>query len=148
MNTAQKTILKIIFNKDFNIINDLLELQALDFIGEPLIDTILEEAREKINIYNIYYHHNYNFLEELLLALINDKHLDLIELINYDLINLFLYDLNIFYNAYKTFDYVDDLISYVGKNNIEDLKKDDLLFILDDIIILVNDTAPNKIYHC
>lgn len=148
MNTAQKTILKIIFNKDFNIINGLLELQALDFIGEPLIDTILEEAREKRNIYNIYYHHNYNFLEELLLALINDKHLDLIELINYDLINLFLYDLNIFYNAYKTFDYVDDLISYVGKNNIEDLKKDDLLFILDDIIILVNDTAPNKIYHC
>lgn len=148
MNTPQKTILKTIFNKDFNIINDLLELQALDFIEEPLIDTIIEEAREKINIYNIYYHHNYNFLEELLLALINDKHLDLIELINYDLINLFLYDLNIFYNAYKTFDYVDDLISYVGKNNIEDLKKDKLLFILDDIIILVNDTAPNKIYPC
>lgn len=148
MNTAQKTILKTIFNKDFNIINDLLELQAIDFIGEPLIDTIIEEAREKINIYNIYYHHNYNFLKELLLALINDKHLDLIELINYDLINLFLYDLNIFYNAYKTFDDVDDLISYVGKNNIEDLKKDGLLFILDDIIILVNDTTPNKIYHC
>lgn len=142
MNTAQKTILKTIFNKDFNITNGLLELQALDFVEEPLIDTIIEEAREKINIYNIYYHHNYNFLEELLLALIKDKHLDLIELINYDLINL--YDLNIFYNAYKTFDNVDDLISYVGKN----LKKDDLLFILDDIIILVNDTAPNKIYHC
>lgn len=148
MNTTQKTILKTIFNKDFNITNGLLELQALDFTEEPLIDIIIEEAREKNNIYNIYYHHTYNFLEELLLILIDDDPLDLIELINYDLIKLFQYDLNIFYNAYKTFDDVDYLISYIGKNNIEDLKKDDLLFIMDDIIILVDDTAPNKIYHC
>ena len=28
MNTPQKTILKTVFNKDFNIINGLLELQS------------------------------------------------------------------------------------------------------------------------
>ena len=148
MNNPQKTILKTIFNKDFNRINGLLELQSLPFTDEPLLDIIIEEAKEKNNRYNIYYHHNYNFLETLLLTLIDDNHLDLIKLINYDLIKLFQYNLNIFYNVYKTFDNVDDLISYVGKNNIKDLKKDNLLFILDDIAILVDDTAPDRIYLC
>lgn len=145
--TAKNNILKTIFNKDFNIVNGLMELQSINSTEEPLI-TIIEEAREKTNIYNIWYHHSNNFLEELLLSIIYDDNHDLIELINYEIITLLKLDLNILYNAYKTFNNVDDLISYVGKNNIEDLKKDDLLFILDDIIILVDDTRPNKIYHC
>lgn len=41
--------------------------------------------------------------------------------------------------AYKSFEY------YLRK---KELQQDNLLFILDDIIILVDDTAPNKIYHC
>lgn len=80
--TAKNEILKTIFNKDFNIVNGLLELQTLDYTGEPVLDTIIEESREKMNIYNIFYHHNNNFLEELLLAIIYDNNQDLIELIN------------------------------------------------------------------
>lgn len=82
MNTAQKNILRAIFNKDFNIINGLLELQAIPFTGYDSIDTILLEAREKNNLYNIYYHHNNLFLEELLLDLININDSQLIELFN------------------------------------------------------------------
>lgn len=148
--TTKKEILKTIFNKDFNIVNGLLELQMLDLPGEPALDIIIEESREKNNIYNIFYHHNYNFLEELLLAILNDNHSDLIELINYEIITLLQYDLNILYNAYKTFDDIESLYVYFNndKKIIKELQIDNLLFILDDIIILVNDTTPNKIYHC
>lgn len=148
--TPKNEILQKIFNKDFNIINGLLELQALNFTEEPLLDTIIEESREKNNIYNIYYHHNDIFLEELLLAIIKDNHLDLIELINYDIITLLQYDLNILYNAYKTFDNVEALYAFFDddKTILKELQQDNLLFILDDIIILVDDTTPNKIYHC
>ena len=147
---AKNEILKTIFNKDFNIVNGLLELQMLDCTEEPVLDTIIQESREKRNIYNIFYHHNNNFLEELLLSIIYDNNQDLIELINYDIITLLQYDLNILYNSYKTFDDIESL--YVFFNNdtkiIKELQIDNLLFILDDIIILVDDTAPNKIYHC
>ena len=34
------------------------------------------------------------------------------------------------------------------KTIIKELQQDNLLFILDGIIILVDDTTPNKIYHC
>ena len=34
------------------------------------------------------------------------------------------------------------------KTIIKELQQDNLLFILDSIIILVDDTTPNKIYHC
>lgn len=148
--TAKNEILQKIFNKDFNIINGLLELQMLDYTEEPILDTIIEESREKNNTYNIFYHHNDIFLEELLLAIIHNKHLDLIELINYDIITLLSYDINILYNSHKTFDDIDSLYVYFSNNKkiIKELQIDDLLFILDDIIILVDDTAPNKIYHC
>ena len=49
--------MQTIFNKDFNITNGLLELQLLEYTEEPILDTIIEESREKINIYNIFYHH-------------------------------------------------------------------------------------------
>lgn len=148
--TAKKEILKTIFNKDFNIVNGLLELQMLDYTEEPVLDIIIEESREKNSIYNIFYHHNYNFLEELLLTILNDDHSDLIELINYEIITLLQYDLNILYNAYKTFDDIESLNNYFNNDNqiIKELQLDNLLFILNDIIILVDDTAPNKIYHC
>lgn len=148
--TTKKEILKTIFNKDFNIVNGLLELQMLDYTEEPVLDTIIEESREKNSIYNIFYHHNYNFLEELLLTILNNNHSDLIELINYEIITLLQYDLNILYNAYKTFNDIESLYVYFNndKKIIKELQIDNLLFILDDIIILVDDTTPNKIYHC
>lgn len=147
--TAKNQILKTIFNKDFNIVNGLLELQMMEYTEEPLIDTIIEESREKNNIYNIYYHHNDSFLEELLLAIIEDDNTDLIELLNYDLITLLSYDINILYNTYKTFDNINLLNKYFNDEKIiKELQIDNLLFILDDIIILVDDTKPNKIYHC
>lgn len=148
--TAKNEILKIIFNKDFNITNGLLELQMLEYTGEPILDTIIEESREKNNLYNIFYHHNNNFLEELLLAIINDNHSDFINIINYEIITLLQYDLNVLYNSYKTFDDIESLNIYFNNdiNIIQDLQQDNLLFILDDIIILVDDTAPNKIYSC
>lgn len=147
---AKNEILKTIFNKDFNITNGLLELQLLEYTEEPILDTIIEESREKINIYNIFYHHNNNFLEELLLSIIYDNNQDLIELINHDIITLLQYDLNILYNAYKIFDNIESLYAFfdADKTIIKELQQDNLLFILDDIIILVDDTAPNKIYHC
>lgn len=147
---AKNEILKTIFNKDFNITNGLLELQLLEYTEEPILDTIIEESREKINIYNIFYHHNNNFLEELLLSIIYDNNHDLIELINHDIITLLQYDLNILYNAYKIFDNIESLYAFFDddKTIIKELQQDNLLFILDDIIILVDDTAPNKIYHC
>lgn len=143
-------ILKKIFNKDFNITNNLFELQAIPDTGSDSIDTILEEAREKNNLYNAYYYHNAPFLEELLLDLININDSYLIELFNYEIITLLQYDLNILYNAYKTFDNIESLYAFFDddKTIIKELQQDNLLFILDDIIILVDDTAPNKIYHC
>lgn len=148
--TAKNEILKTIFNKDFNITNGLLELQMMEYTGEPILDTIIEESREKNNLYNIFYHHNDNFLEELLLAIINDNHSDLINLINDEIITLLQYNLNVLYNSYKTFDDIESLNIYFDNdiNIIQDLQQDNLLFIIDDIIILVDDTAPNKIYHC
>lgn len=148
--TAKNKILKTIFNKDFNITNGLFELQMLEYTEEPILDLIIEESREKKSLYNIFYHHNNNFLEELLLAIINDDHSDLINLINYEIITLLQYDLNVLYNSYKTFDDIESLNIYFDNdiNIIQDLQQDNLLFILDDIIILVDDTAPNKIYHC
>lgn len=143
-------ILKTIFNKDFNITNGLLELQMLEYTEEPILDIIIEEAREKRNIYNIFYHHNNNFLEELLLSIIQYNNQDLIELFNYDIITLLQYDLNILYNSYKTFDNIESLYAFFDddKTIIKELQQDNLLFILDDTIILVDDTTPNKIYHC
>lgn len=122
----------------------------LEYTEEPILDLIIEESREKKSLYNIFYHHNNNFLEELLLAIINDDHSDLINLINYEIITLLQYDLNILYNSYKTFDDIESLNIYFDNdiNIIQDLQQDNLLFILDDIIILVDDTASNKIYHC
>lgn len=148
--TAKNKILKTIFNKDFNITNGLFELQMLEYTEEPILDLIIEESREKKSLYNIFYHHDNNFLEELLLAIINDNHSDLINLINYEIITLLQYDLNVLYNSYKTFDDIESLNIYFDNdiNIIQDLQQDNLLFILDDIIILVDDTAPNKIYHC
>lgn len=148
--TAKNKILKTIFNKDFNITNGLFELQMLKYTEEPILDLIIEESREKKSLYNIFYHHDNNFLEELLLAIINDNHSDLINLINYEIITLLQYDLNVLYNSYKTFDDIESLNIYFDNdiNIIQDLQQDNLLFILDDIIILVDDTAPNIIYHC
>lgn len=148
--TAKNEILKTIFNTDFNITNGLLELQMLEYTEEPILDIIIEESREKRNIYNIFYHHNNNFLEELLLSIIQDNNQDLIELINYDVITLLQYDLNILYNSYKTFDNIESLYAFFDddKTIIKELQQDNLLFILDDLIILVDDTASNKIYHC
>lgn len=148
--TAKNEIIKTIFNKDFNIINNLFELQAVPMTGSDSIDIILEEAREKNNLYNSYYHHNDLFLEELLLDLININDSYLIELFNYEIIRLLQYDLNILYNAYKTFDNIESLYAFFDddKTIIKELQQDNLLFILDDIIILVDDVAPNKIYHC
>lgn len=148
--TAKNEILKTIFNKDFNITNGLFELQMLEYTEEPILDLIIEESREKKSLYNIFYHHNNNFLEELLLAIINDDHSDLINLINYEIITLLQYDLNVLYNSYKTFDDIESLNIYFDNdiNIIQDLQQDNLLFILDDIIILVDDTAPNTICHC
>lgn len=146
---TKNTILKTIFNKDFTITTGLLELQAIPFTGSDSIDTILLEAREKNNLYNIYYHHNNLFLEELLIDLININNSQLIELFNYDIITLLQYDLNILYNSYKTFNNINLLYTFFNdKTIIKELQQDDLLFILDDIIILVDDTMPNKIYHC
>lgn len=147
--TAKNTILKTIFNKDFTITTGLFELQAIPFTGFDSIDTILLEAREKNNLYNIYYHHNNLFLEELLLDLININDSQLIELFNYDIITLLQYDLNILYNSYKTFDNIESLYAFFDddKTIIKELQQDDLLFIMNDIIILVDDTMPNKIYH-
>nr|DAZ36166.1 MAG TPA: hypothetical protein [Caudoviricetes sp.] len=148
--TAKNEIIKTIFNKDFNIINNLFELQAVPMTDSDSIDIILEEAREKNNLYNAYYHHNDLFLEELLLDLININDSYLIELFNYEIIRLLQYNLNILYNAYKTFDNIESLYAFFDddKTIIKELQQDNLLFILDDIIILVDDTAPNKIYHC
>lgn len=148
--TAKNNILKTIFNKDFNITNNLFELQAAPLTGSDSIDTVLLEAREKNNLYNPYYHHNNLFLEELLFDLININDSQLIELFNYDIITLLQYDLNILYNAYKTFDNIESLYAFFDddKSIIKELQQDNLIFILDDIIILVDDTAPNKIYHC
>lgn len=147
---AKNEILKTIFNKDFTITTGLFELQAIPVTSFDSINTILFEAREKNNLYNIYYHHNNLFLEELLIDLININDSQLIGLFNYDIITLFQYDLNILYNSYKTFDDIESLYVYFDndKNIIKELQLDNLLFILDDIIILVDDTAPNKIYHC
>ena len=148
--TAKNNILQTIFNKDFTITTGLFELQAIDIQICPSIDTILQEAREKNNLYNVYYHHNNLFLEELLLDLININNSELIELFNYDIITLLQYDLNILYNSYKTFNNIESLYAFFDddKTIIKELQQDNLLFILDDIIILVDDTAPNKIYHC
>lgn len=148
--TAKNEILKTIFNTDFNITNNLFELQAVPSTGSDSIDIIIEEAREKNNLYNIYYHHNDTFLEELLLDLISINDSQIIELFNYEIITLLQYDLNILYNAYKTFDNIESLYAFFDddKTIIKELQQDNLLFILDDIIILVDDTAPNKIYHC
>lgn len=148
--TAKNNILKTIFNKDFTITTSLFELQAIDIQICPSIDTILQEAREKNNLYNVYYHHNNLFLEELLLDLININDSQLIELFNYDIITLLQYDLNILYNSYKTFDNIESLYAFFDddKTIIKELQQDDLLFIMNDIIILVDDTMPNKIYHC
>lgn len=90
------------------------------------------------------------FLEELLFDIININNSQLIELFNYDIITLLQYDLNILYNSYKTFDNIESLYAFFDDDKIiiKELQQDNLLFILDDIIILVNDTAPNKIYHC
>lgn len=147
---AKNTILKTIFNKDFTITTGLFELQAIPFTGSDSIDTILQEAREKNNLYNVYYHHNNLFLEELLLDIININDRQIIELFNYDIITLLQYDLNILYNSYKTFNNIESLYAFFDddKTIIKELQQDNLLFILDDIIILVDDTAPNKIYHC
>ena len=144
---AKNTILKTIFNKDFKITTGLFELQAIRFTGSDSIDTILEEAREKHSLYNVYYHHNNLFLEELLIDIININNSQLIELFNYDIITLLQYDLNILYNSHKTFDNIDSLYAFFDddKTIIKELQQDNLLFILDDIIILVDDTAPNKI---
>lgn len=148
--TAKNEILKTIFNKDFKINNGLLELQMLEYTEEPILDIIIEESREKNNLYNIFYHHNDNFLEELLLTIIHDDNYNLINLINYEIITLLQYDLNILYNSYKTFDNIESLYAFFDddKTIIKELQQDDLLFILDDLIILVDDTASNKIYHC
>lgn len=148
--TSKNEIIKTIFNKDFNITNNLFELQAVPITGSDPIDTVLAEAREKNNLYNAYYHHNDTFLEELLLDIININDSQLIELFNYEIITLLQYDLNILYNAYKTFDNIESLYAFFDddKTIIKELQQDDLLFILDEIIILVDDTAPNKIYHC
>ncbi len=138
---AKNEILKTIFNKDFTITTGLFELQAIPFTGSDSIDTILLEAREKNNLYNVYYHHNNFFLEELLLNLININDSHLIRLFNYDIITLLQYDLNILYNAYKTFDNIESLYAfYDDKTIIKELQQDNLLFILDDIIILVDNT--------
>ena len=147
--TAKNEIIRIIFNKDFTIHN-LFELQGIHFTGSDSIDVILEEAREKKYIYNAWYHHNNTFLEELLLDIININDSQIIRLFNDEIITLLQYDLNILYNAYKTFDNIESLYNYFNNDNnlLQDLQQDNLLFILDDIIILVDDTAPNKIYHC
>ncbi len=146
---AKNTILKTIFNKDFTITTGLFELQVIQFTGSDSIDTILLEAREKNNLYNVYYHHNNLFLEELLIDIININNSQLIELFNYDIITLLQYDLNILY-SYKTFDNIESLYAFFDddKTIIKELQQDDLLFIMNDIIILVDDTMPNKIYHC
>lgn len=146
---AKNTILKTIFNKDFTITTGLFELQVIQFTGSDSIDTILLEAREKNNLYNVYYHHNNLFLEELLIDIININNSQLIELFNYDIITLLQYDLNILY-SYKTFDNIESLYAFFDddKTIIKELQQDDLLFIMNDIIILVDDTRPNKIYHC
>lgn len=148
--TAKNNIIKTIFNKDFNITNGLFELQMIEYTNNPILDLIIEESREKKSLYNIFYHHNNNFLEKLLLAIINNNHFDFINLINYEIITLIQYDLNILYNSYKTFDSIETLNIYFDNdiNIIQDLQQDNLLFILDDIIILVDDTAPNKRHHC
>lgn len=148
--TAKNNILQTIFNKDFTITTGLFKLQAIDIQICPSIDTILQEAREKNNLYNVYYHHNNLFLEELLLDLININNSELIELFNYDIITLLQYDLNILYNSYKTFDNIESLYAFFDddKTIIKELQQDDLLFIMNDIIILVDDTMSNKIYHC
>lgn len=148
--TSKNEIIKTIFNKDFHIINNLFELQAVPMTGSDSIDTILEEAREKNNLYNAYYQHNDLFLEELLLDLLNINDSHLIELFNYEIIRLLQYDLNILYNTYTTFDNIESLYAFFDgdKTIIKELQQDNLLFILDDIIILVDDTAPTKIYHC
>ena len=86
--TAKNNILKTIFNKDFTILHNLSELQAIPITGSDSIDVILEEAREKNNLYNPYYHHNDTFLEELLLDLININDSSLINLFNYDIMTL------------------------------------------------------------
>lgn len=148
--TSKNEIIKTIFNKDFNITNNLFELQNVPITGSDSVDTILEEAREKNNLYNPYYHHNDTFLEELLLDIININDSQIIELFNDEIITLLKYDLNILFNSYKTFNNIESLYAYFDNDNniIQDLQQDNLLFILDDIIILVDDTAPNKIYHC
>ena len=148
--TSKNEIIKTIFNKDFNITNNLFELQNVPITGSDSIDTILEEARERNNLYNPYYLHNDTFLEELLLDIININDSQIIELFNDEIITLLKYDLNILFNSYKTFNNIESLYAYLDNDNniIQDLQQDNLLFILDDIIILVDDTAPNKIYHC